>query len=174
MNNSSMIISQALLKYGYSNFSLEILEYCEVSELLTKENYYFELLKPEYNILKEAGSSLGKKHSDETKFKISASQIGKKISKEVRARISSSLLGRKFSDETLAKMSVSQKGHKGAAQPNAIQIEVTDLETNTSTSYASINEAAKALNCPSASIRRNLNSISQKPYKGRYAFKKLL
>ena len=39
--NKSMSICCALLKHGYSNFSLTILEYCEISELLTKEKYFF-------------------------------------------------------------------------------------------------------------------------------------
>ena len=45
-NNS--IITRALIKYGYSNFSLEILEYCDVSKLLEREQYYFDLLEPDY------------------------------------------------------------------------------------------------------------------------------
>ncbi|KAG0632538.1 hypothetical protein HOY80DRAFT_871843, partial [Tuber brumale] len=48
--NTSMPIGSALLKHGYSSFSLEILEYCEVSELLKIEKDYFDLLVPEYNI----------------------------------------------------------------------------------------------------------------------------
>jgi group I intron endonuclease len=35
---SSMAINKALLKYGYSQFSLSILEYCD--ELMIKEKYY--------------------------------------------------------------------------------------------------------------------------------------
>jgi len=46
----SIIIRRALLKYGYSNFSLDILEYCESDVLITREQYYIDLLKPEYNI----------------------------------------------------------------------------------------------------------------------------
>lgn len=45
-------IHNALLKYGFNNFSLEILEYCENGiDLVKREQYYFYLLKPEYNIL---------------------------------------------------------------------------------------------------------------------------
>ncbi len=46
----STIIHRALLKYGYSNFSIDILEYCELSVLIKREHYYIDLLKPEYNI----------------------------------------------------------------------------------------------------------------------------
>lgn len=46
----SIIIQRALLKYGYSNFTLDILEYCELNVLIEREEYYINLLKPEYNI----------------------------------------------------------------------------------------------------------------------------
>lgn len=46
----SIIIYRALLKYGHENFSLDILEYCESSMLIEREQYYIDLLKPEYNI----------------------------------------------------------------------------------------------------------------------------
>jgi group I intron endonuclease len=49
----SIIIYRALLKYGYSNFSLEILEYCDINILREKEQYYIDLLRPEYNINKK-------------------------------------------------------------------------------------------------------------------------
>jgi len=46
------IISSALLKYGYSDFSFEILEYCDPANCLEREQYYIDLFDPEYNILK--------------------------------------------------------------------------------------------------------------------------
>ena len=54
-----MAINRALLKYGYSNFTLEIIEYCEPSDVIDREQFYLDLLQPEYNILSKAGSSLG-------------------------------------------------------------------------------------------------------------------
>ena len=53
----------SLLKNFNSNFKLEILEYCEKSIVREKEIYYINLLKPEYNILNNAG--LGYTHSEE-------------------------------------------------------------------------------------------------------------
>ena len=38
------IICSSLLKYGYSEFILEILEYCEKEELIIKEQYYLDNL----------------------------------------------------------------------------------------------------------------------------------
>jgi len=40
LKNKNMTICCALLKHGHSNFSLIILEYCEVAELLTKEKHF--------------------------------------------------------------------------------------------------------------------------------------
>lgn len=58
-DNTGMIICRALLKYGYSSFSLAILEYCKVEDLSPsgdeREEYYFKSLGPEYNVCKEAG-----------------------------------------------------------------------------------------------------------------------
>lgn len=73
-----MTIARALVKYGYSGFKLEILEYCEPELAIVKEQYYIDLIKPEYNILKTAGSSLGYKHTEETMSKMK----GRKVTKE--------------------------------------------------------------------------------------------
>ena len=40
-SKDSFIISRALIKYGYSNFSVTILEYCDKSDLIKREQYYF-------------------------------------------------------------------------------------------------------------------------------------
>ena len=69
-SKGNLIICRALIKYGYSNFSLKILEYCDKSVLLEREQYYLDSLNPPYNILKLAGSSSGFKLSEETKKKI--------------------------------------------------------------------------------------------------------
>jgi hypothetical protein len=55
-------IYKALLNYGHKNFDLEILEYCDASLIICREQYYLDLLEPEYNICKTAGSMLGFKH----------------------------------------------------------------------------------------------------------------
>jgi GIY-YIG catalytic domain len=67
---SNSNIHKALIKYGYSNFKLEIIEYCETDNCIKKEQFYIELLQPEYNILKIAGSSKGYKHTKENLDKI--------------------------------------------------------------------------------------------------------
>lgn len=77
LERGSSAIHSALLKYSYNNFKLEILEYCEIDLLIEREQYYIDLLTPEYNICKIAGSTLGKKHSESTKEKIRNDVAGK-------------------------------------------------------------------------------------------------
>lgn len=67
LERGSSAIYSALLKYSYNKFKLEIIEYCEQDFLIPREQYFIDLLKPEYNICKTAGSTLGKKHSESTK-----------------------------------------------------------------------------------------------------------
>jgi group I intron endonuclease len=99
-SKDSFRISRALIKYGYLNFSVTILEYCDKSELLVKEQYYFDKFNPEYNILKIAGSSLNSKHTEETKAKISKSLKGIYVNEK------SALFGRHHTDETKNLMSL--------------------------------------------------------------------
>ena len=62
-------IYSALLKEGYSGFRLDILEYCDKEKIIEREQYYMDLMKPEYNILRYSRSRLGYKESEEFKLK---------------------------------------------------------------------------------------------------------
>ena len=143
---SSMAINKALLKYGYSQFSLSILEYCEVDELMIKEKYYLNLLSPKYNKLKEPGSpsrGSGWKHSKETKAKM-------KIPK---------------SKETIAKFSMGQQTKQ--------QVEVIDLKLSTKTVYHAVEAAAKVLGIDKRYIENYINLNQIEPVLGRYTFQKI-
>jgi len=65
----SSLIYTALLKYGLASptkFKVEILKYCSPAKCLKWEQFFLDLFKPEYNILKIAGAqapSLGSKRS---------------------------------------------------------------------------------------------------------------
>lgn len=65
--NVNMPIVKALLKYGQANFTLLILEHVEVKSLVIRETYYITKVAPYYNVLKQGYSSLGYKHTEETK-----------------------------------------------------------------------------------------------------------
>lgn len=95
LEKSKMVISKALLKYGYASFSLEILEYCDRSILLKREQFYIDLLSPEYNINPKAASRLGTSHTPETRKKMSDAKKGS----------NHPLYGKTPSDETKKRMS---------------------------------------------------------------------
>lgn len=85
LKRGESMLYKSLLKYGYQNFTLEIMEVIDTAELsstearillLASEQHYIDLLEPEYNILKVAGSNLGAKLSQETKAKISKAKLG--------------------------------------------------------------------------------------------------
>lgn len=102
---NELVINRALIKYGYSNFSLTILEYCDKSDLDIREQHYFDILNPKYNIQKIAGgSSRGLILSEETKAKISKALKG--VYKEDKAY----WYGRKMEDATKKLMSSKRKG----------------------------------------------------------------
>jgi hypothetical protein len=81
------IIYKAILKYGYTAFSFQVLEVVETDPSLSKsdnnkrlqkaEQVHIDLIKPVYNILANAGSNRGHKLSDETRAKMSSAKEGK-------------------------------------------------------------------------------------------------
>lgn len=116
------------MKYGHSNFSLEILEYVTYDDSLTKkenndlllkrDQHFLDLLSPEYNTLKSAGNLLGYKHSVEAIEKISESKKGSKHpnfgnplkfshSEETKNKIRDARTGTKLSPKTIEKLSAS-------------------------------------------------------------------
>jgi len=164
-----MHIHNALLKEGYASFSLYILKYCDEKDLIQQEQYYLDLLKPEYNILKKAFSSLGYKHTKEILGETPSSKtgeknhnFGKKLSKEIRTKISIAKIGKKHTEETRAKMSNSQ----------GIAVNVLDLLTNITTKYLSGNHAAKAISCSPTTLQKYLKS--GKILKNRYIISKVM
>ena len=103
-NKNTLVISRALIKYGYANFSISILEYCDKDILNEREQYYMDTIKPVYNTLKIAGSSSGYKHTQESKDKRSLSLKGKYTG------TNSSLYDTTHTDETKELMSSMRRG----------------------------------------------------------------
>jgi group I intron endonuclease len=91
--NANMPIVKALLKYGQSNFSLLILEYVEPESLTIRETFYITYVMPYYNVLKQGYSSLGYKHTEETKKLLSELAKNKIHSDETKALITRVLTG---------------------------------------------------------------------------------
>jgi group I intron endonuclease len=133
-------------KYGEDAFIFTILEECEIENLAIREHYWATLLKTHdsehgYNILstdnkikihrkrplsKEICDKIsirrkGKKHTEETKLKISEFRLnfyktnphpcsGRITNQDTKTKISNSLKGKKHTQESKDKMSKFQKG----------------------------------------------------------------
>jgi len=125
------IIHSALLKYGYSNFSLEILEYCDKDVVLNREQHYLDTLSPAYNILKVAGSNYGHRQREESILKrVSTFTENKKAkqalkpieSKENKISINFPLQGSTRSLETIELMRKNHSRSKVVYQYNSDKI----------------------------------------------------
>ena len=181
----TMLICKALLKYGHDNFSLEILEYCDKSVILTREQYYLDTLQPEYNLLNLAGSTKGYKHSEETRLKLSLIKKGFKHTQDTKDKISKNLihseetkqklrsyrhpeqaiskirafsLGRKLTAETILKIKTNK--------PKSLKVKVLNIETNTTIEFSSTYQAAEHFGVSRVTIRNYIKS--QKLFKNLY------
>jgi len=126
------IIYKAILKYGHSKFSLDILEYCEPNILISREQYYIDLLTPEYNILKIAGSRLGHKLSEKTKKILSISNRGKKHTiKKIKFSLKSKV---NIQPETRLKISLRCPG---------VRVKIYNKSNNLLFEFPTLNSAAK-------------------------------
>lgn len=145
IKTNGSIIYRSLLKNGYSNFSLEILEYCSPENTTLREQYYMDLLNPEYNILKTAGSFLGFKHSEETieKFRIQSPK------QQEQLKI---LNSKPESIERLLEMS----------KARSKTVELLDTLNSTTTVYSSIVEAARAIGCDPGTVRYAIKNLQEK------------
>lgn len=184
LSRSKSKILSAILKYGYSAFRLEIFEVCDPNQTIDREQYYLDLLKPEYNILSVASSSLGKLHFEETKSKISNTFKGRSLSKETKEKMSITRTGKIFSEETLKKLSElrigkpspfagkihSEETRKNMSDRIGSKLEVFNKDTLETKIYPSNIKAAEALACSESTIRYYLKQ--SKPFKGKYFFKK--
>lgn len=91
-------LQNSINKYDISNFKFEVIELCSKEELLIKEQYYIDTLKPDYNICLVAGNSLGVKRSEEYK--------------ENQRKIQTGLKHVPHSEETKIKIGLAHKGIK--------------------------------------------------------------
>ena len=109
---------------------------------MKREQYYLDKLKPVYNIVEKAGSTIGYKHTEETLQKM-------------RDLI--------LSDEDLAKKRLSTKN---ATAARSISILVKNIKTKEVSEYKSMTETAKAIGVTKGAVSQALkgNNIVNKLY----------
>jgi len=179
-NNS--YIYNALLSHGYSAFSLTIYEYINIQYLpkdearkliLEREQLYIDILGPNYNLLKTAGSSLGFNHSEGTKVKLSKinkaennPMFGRSHSEETKALMRKNhsrwMLGRTLSSDTISKMIKARSGENNAnfGKYKKVYVYSLDSVSNEKTLYKFFNsslETALFFNCTRRTISRYLD-----------------
>lgn len=120
-------LRNAFRKYGEESFAFSIIEFCDPSQLIVREQWNMDDRKPVFNATTRAGSNLGVKFSEEIRKKmsvsakrrastpeyrafISAINTGKNLSAEHRIKLSIAGRGRKVSEETRRKQSIALKG----------------------------------------------------------------
>ena len=180
--SKSSLICRALLKYGYSSFSLDILEICDISVIIQREQYYIDHLNPEYNILKVAGSLFGYKHtqesldkmreiasnrSEETKAKLREKALGRTYNhtEETKIKLREIMLGKTHSEETKQKLKIIQS-NRTIHPVKGKSIRIEDTLTSQINIYDSLRQAGKELNSNHVSMRNYLDK--GKLYRNRY------
>jgi group I intron endonuclease len=91
--NKNMLINKALLKHGYDNFALLVVEYLPEPLLVERETFWIKCLNPYYNILLDAYRSTDYKHTEETKKIMKIKATGKIHLKSTKFLISELLKG---------------------------------------------------------------------------------
>lgn len=144
--------------HGHEKFTFAILEICDDKisdkELRELENKYITLAGLEncYNHCPVAGSTKGRKHSEETKNKISSANMGRKLSESVKLYLSTINKGKKLSDETKKKLSEIRKIKPSDRSKKVAQI---CIETGiTIKIFSNGKEASESTGIDSASISR--------------------
>lgn len=166
----SKIVKLAIVKYKLENFAFMILDLYPFpfgvitkennKELIDLEDRYLKLLLPNYNILTEAGSSFGYKHTE-----MSRQKMRDVYSNARREKIGSLNRGKKLSPEIIDKMRVKAFNKppmsietKKKCITHTRPIILYNLNGTLYGHYTTILEAAKAINCNEKTIRRALKT----------------
>lgn len=166
----SKIVKLAVRKYKLNNFAFIILEL--FPDVITKENnkklldledIYLKSLLPNYNILTEAGSSFGYKHTE-----ISRIKMRNNLSLERREFIRNLNKGKKFSGDTINKMQVKTLAREKFSmlrmeallnmKKKSKPVVLYNLDYTVYGEYSSITEAAEKINCSPKTINRALRT----------------
>jgi len=166
----SKIVKLAVKKYGLENFAFIILElYPNIvnkennKELLDLEDKYLKLLLPNYNILTEAGSTFGYKHTevDRQKMKDIFSDARREmIGKLNRGKKLPVLTVEKIRKSTVTRLKLKPMSSetKKKCISKTRPVILYNLNGSIYGQYLTLIEAAKAINCNEKTIRRSLKT----------------
>ena len=177
-SRTSLYIVRALNKYSMINFTLIIIEYTSSENLISCEQKWIDLLKPEYNLNPIASSSKGYIHTLEAISKMRMTAIGRKHTDKVKESMSinrrgknNPFFGKKHSDNSIALIKAAALNRQALPKPG-LEVEILDLETKLTTIYNSVRKAAIAINSDIKTILRREKLQREKgnntPYRKRY------
>ena len=109
-NHANNILQNFVNKYGIDKLYFEILERVDIDNLIEKEQYWIDTLKPQFNILSTAGSSKGIILSESHKEKISHGRKGILHTEDTKQKISESMKGISKTKEHSTKVGLKHKG----------------------------------------------------------------
>lgn len=128
-------------------FSFQVLLYCSIDNLLMYEQRFLDAWKPEFNTSPVAGSQLGYRHTADTRKKMSMSRpkdfspmTGKKHTEETKARISENRKGKGGGEQTPERRANISKALKGRIVTPEIRARISATLTGTSTGRGLLNE----------------------------------
>lgn len=174
--NGNKLVARSIKKYGLNNFIFGVLEFIDIHEyddkfnkkinlhLLNLETTYISLLTPKYNIVTEAGNTLGYKHNEESLNKMRAA-----FTDERRELLRQYQINRKgkWSEESKQKLReialnrkdnyISKEGKIKIAKLNGIPIYLYNENYEYICEFYSINKTANFLCCSPKTIKRSIN-----------------
>lgn len=106
----SLYLQRAYNKYGEFCFLFQVVMVCNTNDLIKNEQVFIDREKPEYNILKKAGSLIGFKHTEESKIKMSDSAKGRTFTDEFKEKMRILFTGKKRDKSIGEKISKTNKG----------------------------------------------------------------
>lgn len=139
-------------KYGWENFTVNIIEECEVEELNDREIYWIvekQTVYPNGYNLKIGGHQSS--HHQLTREKMSKLKTGSKFTESHKKNIRESNLGRKHTEETKRKMSLAAKRRARK------KVGMFDSSGNLIQKYDSIEDAARELGCHYSNVSKCCN-----------------
>jgi group I intron endonuclease len=172
------LICRALLKYGYENFSLEIIEYISEEKIVEREQYWISELKPVYNLITFVNGKHTYFHTKESREKMSKFQSARFADPKQKKQLENLHNNWARSLENINQLLASQKSwlanpenrEKSLPFLKRKKVRVFDIQTNFELVCLSLTECASAIGCARSTVSRYLllRNATKSPIKGKY------
>lgn len=145
----------SFIKYSVEKHLFEVIEYCDIEQLNTRERYwqdFYDVVNTGLNCVLQNSEDKPRLFSLEMRQKRRDWQTGKSMSAETREKLSLANKGKIYSEENKASRKGKQTGVNHGLSKRI-------LDTSTGVIYSCIREASETLNLNYSSLRRSLCGI---------------